>query len=77
MQAARSAGLTIPDDIAIAGFDDIPAAKLLGLTTVRQPEFELGALAANTLVSRLRSGGLELPGNSHELKFEIIKRSSV
>lgn len=77
MQAARSAGLTIPDDIAIAGFDDIPAAKLLGLTTVRQPEFELGALAANTLVSRLRPGGLELPGNSHELKFEIIKRSSV
>ena len=46
MEAARDAGLPIPDDIAIAGFDDIPAAKLLGLTTVRQPEFDLGALAA-------------------------------
>ena len=77
MEAARSAGLTIPDDIAIVGFDDIPAARLLGLTTVRQPEFDLGTLAANTLVSRLQPGGMEHPGKSHKLKFEIIKRSSV
>jgi LacI family transcriptional regulator len=77
MQAAKSAGLAIPDDIAIAGFDDIPAAKLLGLTTVHQPEFDLGALAAATLVSRLQPGGMEFPGKSQELKFEIIKRSSV
>jgi LacI family transcriptional regulator len=77
MQAARNAGLAIPGDIAIAGFDDIPAAKLLDLTTVRQPEFDLGALAASTLVRRLQPGGLEFPGKSHELKFEIMKRSSV
>lgn len=77
MEAARNAGLSIPNDIAIAGFDDIPVAKLLGLTTVRQPEFDLGALAAETLVARLRPGGLEAPGRSHELKFEIMKRSSV
>jgi LacI family transcriptional regulator len=77
MEAARSAGLAIPEDIAIVGFDDIPAARLLGLTTVRQPEFDLGALAANTLIRRLQPGGLEFPGKSHELKFEIIKRSSV
>jgi LacI family transcriptional regulator len=77
MEAARSAGLSIPDDIAIAGFDDIPAAKLLGLTTVRQPEFDLGALAARTLIKRLRPGGFNAPGRSRELKFEIMKRSSV
>jgi len=77
MEAARSAGLSIPDDIAIVGFDDIPVAKLLGLTTVRQPEFDLGALAAKTLVRRLQPGGLKLSGKSHELKFEIMERSSV
>jgi LacI family transcriptional regulator len=77
MEAARNAGLSIPGDIAIAGFDDIPVAKLLGLTTVRQPEFDLGALAAETLVRRLQPGGLASPGKSHELKFEIMKRSSV
>jgi LacI family transcriptional regulator len=76
MVAARTAGLSVPDDIAIAGFDDIPAAKLLGLTTIRQPEFDLGALAAHTLIRRLQPGGLESPGKSLELKFEILKRSS-
>jgi len=76
MVCARNAGLSIPGDIAIAGFDDIPAAKLLGLTTVRQPEFDLGALAARTLVERLQPGGLRPPGQSLGLKFEIVKRSS-
>ena len=65
MQAAREAGLAIPNDIAIVGFDDIPTANLLGLTTVRQPEFELGALAARTLIERLQPGGRDrLPGIS-------------
>lgn len=76
MQAARSAGLAIPADMAIVGFDDIPTAKLLGLTTVRQPEFELGALAARTLIERLQPGGLRAPGRSLELKFEIVERDS-
>jgi LacI family transcriptional regulator len=76
MVFARGAGLSVPSDIAIAGFDDIPAAKLLGLTTVRQPEFDLGALAARTLVDRLRPGGLKPRGQSLELKFEIMKRLS-
>jgi LacI family transcriptional regulator len=76
MEAARNAGLAIPDDIAIAGFDDIPVAKLLGLTTVRQPEFDLGALAATTLVERLQPGGMAAPGRSQELKFEIMTRAS-
>ncbi len=76
MQAAQAAGLTIPQDIAVVGFDDIPTAKLLGLTTVRQPEFELGSLAARTLIERLQPGGLKAPGKSLELKFEIVERSS-
>ena len=76
MVCARSAGLSVPGDIAITGFDDIPAAKLLGLTTVRQPEFDLGALAARTLLERLQPGGLKPRGQSRELKFEIMKRSS-
>jgi LacI family transcriptional regulator len=77
MEAARNAGLSIPGDIAIAGFDDIPVAKLLGLTTIRQPELDLGTLAAQTLITRLQPGGLKAPGRSFELKFEIMTRSSV
>jgi LacI family transcriptional regulator len=76
MQAARDAGLSIPGDIAIVGFDDIPTADLLGLTTVRQPEFELGALAARTLMERLQPGGMEPAPKDLELAYEIVERSS-
>ena len=76
MQAARDAGLSIPSDVAIVGFDDVPTADLLGLTTVRQPEFEFGALAARSLIERLQPGGLALPSRGLELKFEIVERSS-
>lgn len=76
MQAARDAGLAIPGELAIVGFDDIPTANLLGLTTVRQPEFELGALAARTLMERLQPGGMTAAGKDLELKFEIVERSS-
>jgi LacI family transcriptional regulator len=76
VQAARDAGLSIPSDMAIVGFDDVPTANLLGLTTVRQPDFELGALAARTLIERLQPGGLDLPSRSLEWKFEIVERTS-
>ena len=77
MQAAREAGLSIPGDVAIVGFDDIPTANLLGLTTVRQPELELGALAARTLIERLQPEGSRTASRSLELDFEIVERSSV
>jgi LacI family transcriptional regulator len=76
MQVAREMGLSIPNDIAIVGFDDIPTASLLGLTTVRQPEFDLGALAARTLMDRLQPGGMTPAAKSLELKFEIVERGS-
>ena len=54
MEAARGAGLSIPNDIAIAGFDDIPVAKLLGLTTVRQPVMGMAAAAVALLTDELK-----------------------
>jgi hypothetical protein len=39
-------------------------------------KIDLGALAARTLVERLQPCGLKPPGQSLELKFEIMKRSS-
>ena len=53
--ALREAGLDVPGDVSVVGFDDIQSAayQTPGLTTVRQPLREMGVLAAETVVSRI------------------------
>ncbi|BAS27772.1 LacI family DNA-binding transcriptional regulator [Limnochorda pilosa] len=53
----EEAGLRVPDDVAVCGFDDIAFAALSrpALTTVAQPKYEMGRLAAELLVQRLAS----------------------
>ncbi|MGA3244457.1 MAG: LacI family DNA-binding transcriptional regulator [Bacteroidota bacterium] len=53
LTALGEAGLKCPDDISIVGFDDIELATHLGLTTMRQPMYEMGVLAADVLLARL------------------------
>ncbi len=51
MEAIDAAGLSVPDDISIVGFDDIPAASQMrpGLTTIRQPYAAMGSAAVDLL----------------------------
>jgi LacI family transcriptional regulator len=56
MQALRNAGLDIPGDVAVAGFDDIPLARHLGLTTVQVRIAELGERALDRLLAMLSGG---------------------
>jgi LacI family transcriptional regulator len=51
--AAEAAGLRIPEDLAVTGWDDVLAARFAGLSTVRQPMRELGAVAARWLHERI------------------------
>lgn len=78
MLAIREAGLTIPDDIAIIGFDDIPTAKLVypALTTVAQFQRNLGQRAAEMLMERLNDTAPE-NGRSVEMPYELIIRDTV
>jgi DNA-binding LacI/PurR family transcriptional regulator len=56
IRALHDAGLKVPDDISVIGFDDIRAAAFMSpsLTTVRQPLYDMGQLAATVLLRRLR-----------------------
>ena len=76
MAAVRDAGLRIPDDIAIAGYDDIRVSRFScpPLTTMRAPEVELGLRAAEMLIDLIN--GLE-PAEMHvKLQGELIVRES-
>ena len=75
--AIREAGLRVPEDIAVVGFDDISVARLITprLTTVAQFQENLGVRAAEMLLERL-AGTAPEHGRSEEMPYELIVRES-
>ena len=61
IRALEEMGLRVPQDVSVLGFDDIYAAAFHNpaLTTIRQPLFEMGSLAASTLLDALNRGPAE------------------
>ncbi|PAB58235.1 hypothetical protein CCE28_16490 [Anaeromicrobium sediminis] len=55
---ANQAGINIPEELGVVGFDDISYASLpqIELTTVYQPKYNLGKLAVNTLLDDIKEG---------------------
>lgn len=53
LAAAHEAGLNVPDDLSVIGYDDIEAADYVGLTTVRQQLFESGRRGAEILLAEI------------------------
>jgi LacI family transcriptional regulator len=73
LQALSSAGIPVPDEVAVAGFDDIPLARHLGLTTVRVRIAELGERALTRLVASMGKGD----GGGEEMHApELVVRAS-
>jgi len=56
ISAARELGLRVPEDLSVAGFDDVPLASFTNppLTTIAQPKYEMGALATRLLLERMQ-----------------------
>ena len=75
-EAARIRGLSIPHDLSVVGFDDLPAARWASppLTTVRQPLQDMGWLAARTVLNLARRKAPESP--RMELATRLVERKS-
>ncbi len=76
LRAAREHGVSVPDDLAVVGFDDLPFAAFASppLTTVRQPIGELGAVATSLLIDRLEHP--ERVGGHVRLPTQLVVRDS-
>jgi DNA-binding LacI/PurR family transcriptional regulator len=60
IRALREAGLRVPEDVSVVGFDDINSAAFQnpGLTTIRQPLEKIGSIAAKALLQRLEGASV-------------------
>jgi LacI family transcriptional regulator len=74
--ALHEMGLRVPQDVSVVGFDDIPLASytIPALTTIMQPGRELGQLAVETLVKRIRRP--DIPASHQLLPVRLIERAS-
>lgn len=75
MEAARAAGLRVPEELSVVGFDDVEVSGYVGLTTVRQPLYESGLKAATLLLETLADEAGSTP-HTLELELELIVRST-
>ena len=60
LEALKEAGIHPPHDIQVIGYDDLPVARYVGLTTLRQPMYDIGGRAFELLETRMSapSGGV-------------------
>jgi LacI family transcriptional regulator len=77
LAAFKDAGVRVPEDIALAGFDDIPIARYVtpALSTVRVRIADFGRLALERLVQVVEHPGQESP-SADTLGFEIVVRDT-
>ncbi len=76
LKALREMGLSVPADLSIVSFDDMPFADLLDppLTTVRQPADEMGRRGVRALIGLIKG---EFVAPQQRLPTELIQRHSV
>ncbi len=75
LKVARGAGLHVPGDLAVLGFDDLDLAGYVGLTTIRQPLDDSGRIAVELLLSKLADN--DRPQQHIQLPLSIVERDTV
>ena len=78
IRALKDAGLTVPGDVSVVGFDDIQSAAYStpSLTTVRQPLLEMGRRGAQTLLDRIANSEKEFPAEIVMAPELVIREST-
>lgn len=76
MHAAAEADLNLPDDLSIMGYDNIPMSSfsIPALTTISQPIYEMGEMAAERLLAHIHDPSL--PDETITLQTDLIVRQS-
>jgi LacI family transcriptional regulator len=79
MHVAAAAGLSIPGDLSVVGFDDMISARfsIPPLTTIRQPVAEMSLAAADMLITRSLDKRQDDDPVHLELPFQLVLRGSV
>jgi LacI family transcriptional regulator len=77
LDVLHAAGLRVPDDVALVGFDDVDVATMVTppLTTVRNPAYEIGSSAGELLLSRM-NGEYNGAARTVKLPCRLVERAS-
>ncbi|KIL49491.1 LacI family DNA-binding transcriptional regulator [Jeotgalibacillus soli] len=75
LKAFAEAGVRVPEDLSVIGFDDVELSQYVrpSLTTIKQPKFEMGSLAAHKVIQHLQG---DAPKEHSVLPTELIERES-
>ena len=78
LDAIHSRGLKCPEDVSITGFNDIPLLDRIppGLTTVKILQFDVGPIAAEILIKKMKEKNVPVPETTI-MPVSIIERGSV
>lgn len=78
LEGAGAAGVQLPGELAVTGFDDLPSSRLTAppLTSVRLPSGELGAQAGRALLAAIEGGDAGAAGAEVLLPAELVVRTS-
>jgi DNA-binding LacI/PurR family transcriptional regulator len=76
LEAARTLGIRVPEELSVVGFDDIEVPGYVGLTTIRQPLFESGRRGGELLLQMLGGAGAQLAAYSEQLPVELVVRAT-
>jgi DNA-binding LacI/PurR family transcriptional regulator len=72
LEAAEAAGLAVPEDLSVIGFDDVELARYVGLTTVAQPLESSGAQGAKLLIEAMDGA----PRRACHLDVHVVRRAT-